>query len=193
MDATECIWMSMEICHKNEYDRGAVKLQPNVKADLSYVDEDVLKHVHPDDEKFMILVLNYCATTIGRKHKDLKTCIFPTRHRDSGEMMLYTVYVSLPISTVIDDEHSAYLKAISPGRIDRSIRTVCDPNVLPLMWRMEIVINALANISQYETISITNIHMTKKKNQINIIYDKDADDDQRGSTKRTRHNSEHDK
>lgn len=180
----------MELCNiKNQYDKGTLKLSPNVKADLSFVESNVLACVHPDDLHHMVLVLNYCATTIGRKHKDIKTCIFPTAHRETGEMMLYTVYVSLPLSTVFQDEHFIFLRSISEGRIERNIKVVYDEKANPPMLRMEIVINALKNIAEIDVTSIIQIYI-KKKCQVNRIYDNEADDDlNRGGTKRTRFNA----
>jgi len=180
----------MEICsnNKSEYDKGTIKLRPNVKADISFVEADVLGCVEADDRHHMILVLNYCATAIGKKHKDIKTCIYPTRHRETGEMLLYTVFVGLPLSTVIEDEHACYIRAISPGRIDKNITYEVDQKASPMMWRMAIVINASKNLSEFEEMSIVNIHL-RKKYRVNVVYDKEADDDQRGSTKRSRHNN----
>ncbi len=173
--------------NRHEYKNGTVKLSNNVKTGLSTVSGDIMNEVEVDDQAHMALVINYCATSISRKQHDVEICIFPTRNKEDGTMMLYTMYVGLPIQTVLEDEHFCYIRSISYGRITRNIKVEVDTEVTPPILRLEIIINSMRNMGEVDNMSVVNIHI-KRSRRINLLYDNNQDDDndKRGSTKRTR-------
>lgn len=177
---------------KVAYENGVVKLNPNIKTEASMMCDNIMDIVHPDDQHFVALVLNYCGTTIGKKHKEVMIGIYPVSHKETADIIFYTVYVSLPITTIVQCEHMLYLRAVSPARITRNIS---DENIFtgPTPYRrLEIMINSLKYMPQEIDMNLINIHV-KHSTRLTLNYDTNNEDDQRGSTKRTRHNFEHDK
>lgn len=174
---------------KNEYQSGLVKLRPNVKADVAYVNGDLLSVVIPDDQPYMIAILNHCATTIGRKHQDVFTCIIPLIHRETGVVLSYTVYVSLPITTIIKDTDLTYIRAVGGERVQKSIEAeVKMPKDATPFWRLTIEVHSIHTMPETKSMSIVNIYVNNT-HRVNIAHpNTEIDSDQRGSTKRTRHN-----
>lgn len=173
-------------------DDGTVKLRANIRAEISTIGGSTLDDVHPDDKHCVAHIINYCATSIGRKHQEVKYAIFPVQHRDNGDIVFYTVYVNLPLCTIFDDQQTAYIRSLSCERITDSIKTYYDGKTNPPCQRMEIIIYSLKYMPEIDVQSVVQLFV-KKNNRINISYGGNADDDQRGSTKRTRLSMEHEK
>ena len=165
---------------KREVKNGIIQLAGNVKAAYNTVDRSLLEEVGADDLDHMILVINYCATTIGRKSDDIQIYIVVARHEITNEVILYTLYAGLPMKTVIEDEHFFYIRSISPRRINRSILYEYDAKAD--LMRLQICINPMKYMPEVEQMNVVNIHL--KQSRVNYYVDKD--EDKRGSTKRTR-------
>ena len=182
----------MESNTKREYKAGGiVKLPPNVKATYSSTDKQILDNVEADDQEHMATVIEYCATTICNKHETVKIFIHDSRHEKTGEILLYTLYMGMPLNTVLEDEHFTCIKQISWRRITRNIKWSYDTEAE--LFRLEICINPMRCLPEFDDISIVNIHIKQNK-RLNVVYEKNAiEDDKRGSTKRPRRESEIDK
>ena len=179
----------MESKH-NYGDDGTIKLRASIKSDISNMGGSTLDDVHPDDKHCIAVIINYCATTIARKHQEIRYVIFPVPHRINGDIVFYTVYVSFPLSTVFGDEQTAYIRTMSCERITDTIKIGYSAEAGPPCQRMEIIIYSLKYMPEVEVQSVVQLHI-KKTNRLSISYEKE--DDQRGSTKRTRHTMEHEK
>lgn len=178
----------METPIKREYKHGGiVKLSPNVKPSYSTVDTEIMADVAEEDQKHMGMVIDYCSTTICKKHEDIKVFIYTSRDEKTNEILLYTLYVGVPMTTVLSDDHFTRIKEFSWVRITRPIKYEHDPEFN--LMRFEISINPSCNLPAIDDIcihSITNIHLRQKRNRLNIIHENEGDDDERGSTKRPR-------
>jgi hypothetical protein len=169
---------------------GTVQLRASIKSDISNMGGSTLDDVHPDDKHCIAVIINYCATTIARKHQEIRYVLFPVPHRTNGDIVFYTLYVSFPLSTVFDDDQTAYIKTVSCQRITDSIKLCYSDKAGPPCQRMEIIIYSLKYMPEIEVQSVVQLHL-KKANRLSICYEKE--DDQRGSTKRTRLAMEHEK
>lgn len=171
---------------KRDYINGMVQLAGNVKSVYGTVDRGLMEDVGVDDQDHMALVINYCATTIGRKSDDIQIYIVPARHEVTKEVILYTLYVGLPMKTELEDEHLFYIRSLSQRRITRSIKYKPDLEANPPLMRLEICINPMKYMPEVEEMTIVNIHL--KQGHVNYYLDKPGsdDDDKRGSTKRSR-------
>lgn len=165
---------------KRESKNGIIQLASNVKAAYNTVDRGLLEDVAPDDLDHMILVVNYCSTTIGRKSDDIQIYIVPAYHEVTKEVLLYTLYVALPMKTVLEDEHLFYIRSISPRRINRSI--LYEHDTKANLMRLQICINPMKYMPEVDEMSIVNIHLKQRR----VNYYTEKDDDKRGSTKRPR-------
>jgi hypothetical protein len=170
--------MQME---KRESKNGIIQLASNVKAAYNTVDRGLFEDVGPDDLDHMILVVNYCSTTIGRKSDDIQIYIVPAYHEVTKDVILYTLYVALPMKTVLEDEHLFYIRSISPRRINRSI--LYEHDTKANLMRLQICINPMKYMPEVEEMSIVNIHLKQSRT---VHYHTEKDDDKRGSTKRPR-------
>ena len=171
---------------KRAYKNGMVELAGNVKAVHGTVDRGLMADVGPDDQDHMALVINYCATTIGRKSDDIQIYIVPAQHEVTKDVILYTLYVGLPMKTEIEDEHLFYIRSLSQRRITRSIKYKPDLEANPPLMRLEICINPMKYMPEVDEMTIVNIHL--KQSRVHYHLDKPSgdDDDKRGSMKRSR-------
>jgi hypothetical protein len=179
----------MESKHNYSND-GTITLRPSIKSDISNMGGSTLDDVHPDDKYCIAVIINYCATTIARKHQEIRYVIFPVPHRVNGDIVFYTVYVSFPLSTVFDDEQTAYIRTLSCQRITDSIKVQYSAEAGPPCQRMEMIIYSLKYMPEIDVQSVVQLHL-KKANRLSITYEKD--DNPGGSTKRTRFAMEHEK
>lgn len=178
----------MEIVTKREMSNGIVKLPANVTPLYSEIETPILQDVEPDDLEYMALVVDYCATTIGKKHEDVKVFVFAAHHEQTKEVLLYTLYVGLPMTTVVKDSHFQSIRQISYRRITQDIQQAYDAKAH--LWRLEFFVHPMRRMPKVQDITVTNIHM--KQAYVNLITEGN-DDDKRGSTKRTRRDAEIDK
>lgn len=169
---------------------GIVKLAPNVKPAFSTIDRDILVDVEPDDQEHMAMVIDYCSTTICSKHETIKIFIHTARHEKTGETLLYTAYIGMPLSTVMEDDYMTNIKQFSWRRITRPMRYMYDAE--SQLMRLEIYIHPMRLMQEIDDIQVVNIHI--KQRRLNIIHEKSAaDEDKRGSTKRPRREADIDK
>ena len=159
-----------------------IKLPPNIKSVNSTFHGDMFKDVAEEDLEHMSLIFDFCATVIAKKHEDVDAYIFYPRDIKTKTPLLYQVVFSFPLGTKITDDHFNRMKSYAYRKITKPIEVDYDP--VTKLQRMKITINPMANLPQYEDMTITNIHL--KNNRVNIIYENDTQDDERGSTKRVR-------
>ena len=176
----------MESIKRDYLPGGIVKLPPNVTKSQNTVDRDLLADVEADDETHMALVIDYCSTTICKKTDPVKIFIHPSRHEKTGVLLLYTLFVGMPMTTVLEDDHFTHIKQISWKRITRPIKWEHDPEAN--LMRLEICINPMRCLPEIDDVDIVNIHI-KQSRRLNIIHER-VDDDKRGSTKRPRRDIE---
>lgn len=168
--------------HVEKSSPGVLKLPPNVRCVDSTLNGDMFRDVAEEDKDHMKVIFNYCATRIAKKHEDVDAYIYYPRDEKTKAPLVYQVFFSFSLGTKISDAHFNEMKAYAYRKITMPIEVDYDP--VTKLQRLKIIINPVARLPEYEDMTITTIHM--KNNRLNLIYDNDTLDDERGSTKRVR-------
>ena len=156
---------------------GIANLPQNIKPIDAEFSMEILKEVDDEDKEHMILIIEYCCYNIAKKSDDVKLHIIGDKKGGT-----YQLFATFPTNIKISSTHFDDLRKYSLCKITEDI--VVEYNEKKNNFVYRIIINSSKNIEYTENITITQIRL--KRTQPMIIYENEKNDDQRGSTKRTR-------
>lgn len=165
----------------NKKQNGLVVVPGNVSTIDASFDTDMLENVDEEDKAHMILVLDYISYDICQAHQKVSVTITKVVSLDYDGSISYQMTVFIPSCIGFSTEHTDAIRAKDFNRITRPITWELDEKSGKA--KITIHINSSKNKYVVEKVTVTVLHL--KRTRLNNIINEE-NDDQRGSTKRTR-------